>query len=182
MSLGRTLRFIFLVSYASRPLFVSAYCRPLSSNTFRTGGFRMSSSFRNGFFDLPMFAVVGASADRDKFGNKVLRCYKQHGKQAIPISKRQANIESLPCKESLTALSTQHDVDMAQVGVSIITPPGVTAMILQEGVSLGCRHFYLQPGTADATVRELIESEDFVQKGVKVIQGCVLVDLGFSDI
>ncbi|NTW85299.1 MAG: CoA-binding protein, partial [Holophagaceae bacterium] len=25
------------------------------------------------------FAVVGASVDRSKYGNKVLRCYQQHG-------------------------------------------------------------------------------------------------------
>lgn len=139
------------------------------------------STFRDGFFDLPTFAVVGASADRDKFGNKVLRCYKQHGKNAIPISKRQTTIENLPCKESLTALATELGGDMSRVGVSIITPPGATALIMKEGVAVGCRHFYLQPGTADASVRELISSKEFVDAGVKTIQGCVLVDLGFSD-
>lgn len=140
------------------------------------------SSFRGGYFDLPLFAVVGASTNRDKFGNKVLRCYQQHGKNVIPISKREAIIESLPCTQSLTALSSsQVDLDMSKVGVSIITPPGATALILKEGVAVGCRHFYLQPGTVDQIVQELISSDEFVNAGVKVIQGCVLVDLGFSD-
>jgi predicted CoA-binding protein len=30
------------------------------------------------------FAVVGASTDRYKYGNKVLRCYQQHGRKVCP--------------------------------------------------------------------------------------------------
>ena len=36
------------------------------------------------FLEGAAFAVVGASANRDKYGNKILRCYLQHGRQAIP--------------------------------------------------------------------------------------------------
>ena len=34
------------------------------------------------------FAVVGASVDRSKYGNKVLRCYQQHGREVYPINAR----------------------------------------------------------------------------------------------
>jgi len=167
----------------TRSLFVSTYQTLFLNRIIKSNNLHMSTTIRNEeFFNLHSFAVVGASTNRDKFGNKVLRCYKQHGKHAIPISTRESMIESLPCVKSLTALSTEKGKDfMSQLGVSIITPPGATALILKEGVSVGCRHFYLQPGTADDTVRELIASEEFQKAGVKSIQGCVLVDLGFSD-
>ena len=41
------------------------------------------------------FAVVGASPDRAKYGNKVLRCYRQHGLEAFPIHPREAEVEGL---------------------------------------------------------------------------------------
>jgi len=41
------------------------------------------------------FAVVGASIDRTKYGNKVLRCYQQHGKTVYPINARAAEVEGL---------------------------------------------------------------------------------------
>ncbi|MDD2854982.1 MAG: CoA-binding protein, partial [Desulfuromonadaceae bacterium] len=40
----------------------------------------------NRFLDSPAFGVVGASANRDKYGNKVLRCYLQKGRIAIPVN------------------------------------------------------------------------------------------------
>ena len=39
------------------------------------------------------FGVVGASKSRDKYGNKVLRCYLQHGREAIPVNPRETSVE-----------------------------------------------------------------------------------------
>jgi|AntAceMinimDraft_1070359.scaffolds.fasta_scaffold74848_2 hypothetical protein len=67
--------------------------------------------------------------------------------------------------------------NLDNVGVSIITPPGVTSLILREGYDAGCRHFYLQPGTYDADTEDTISS----LVDANFVKGCVLVDLGFSD-
>ena len=45
------------------------------------------------FLESGPFAVVGASTDRSKYGNKVLRCYLQHGKQAYPINPKAQEVE-----------------------------------------------------------------------------------------
>ena len=137
------------------------------------------------FFKLSAYAVVGASADRKKFGNKVLRCYLQHGYSVTPINKNVNEIEGLPCHSTLT--QWYNDLNMntknnnVTAGVSIITPPGVTKMILEEGLLLGIKHFYLQPGTYDDTTLEFIES----QRGeyeFDIIKSCLLVELGFNDV
>ena len=47
------------------------------------------------FFSLPLKAVVGASNERSKFGNTVLRCYQSHGQAVVPINKKQSMIEGL---------------------------------------------------------------------------------------
>lgn len=91
----------------------------------------------------------------------------------------------LPCIDSLSTLNEQiyrglypPVLSFADIGISIITPPGVTAMILREGYSLGARNFFLQPGTYDEEVDRIIRLE--VHEAV-CIKGCVLVDLGFQD-
>lgn len=140
----------------------------------------MSSSAN--FFKLPFFAVVGASNDRTKFGNKVLRCYIQNGKKASPISPKRDFIEEVKCFKSLTefssAISSEFGSSTLEVGVSIITPPGVTKAVLDEGVKNGYRNFFLQPGTTDNEVDEYIENLRQSISNVNIIKGCVLIELG----
>jgi uncharacterized protein len=66
------------------------------------------------------FAVVGASQDRAKYGNKVLRVYVQNNRDVVPINPSATEIEGLTAYRDL--VSVPDDID----GVSIITPPAVT--------------------------------------------------------
>lgn len=133
------------------------------------------------FFKLPFFAVVGASNDRTKFGNRVLRHYADNGKKCVPINKKTKEIEGITSIDSLSRLKKLIDekeiptvANCQDVGISIITPPGVTKVILEEGRSLGFKNFFLQPGTVDDAVQEYISSS---LSDCRVIQSCVLVDL-----
>lgn len=145
----------------------------------------MSASPSSGaFFATPLKAVVGASEDRNKFGNKVLRCYVEKKMGVVPVNKRSKAIEGIQCVESLVALKEQVDSAMrpgvnamSDVGVSIITGPGVTRMLLEEGYNIGVRHFFLQPGTHDADVDAFISKS---MPGASVVKGCVLVELDYS--
>ena len=125
-------------------------------------------------------AVVGASADRDKFGNKVLRSYIENKMSCVPINKKTKVIEGISTVESLTTLQKQLPFmgasSMSQVGVSIITPPGVTKLIIEEAYSLGVRSFFLQPGTSDALTDAYLSG----LKDCNIVKGCVLVELGFD--
>lgn len=125
---------------------------------------------------------MGASTDRNKFGNKVLRCYAQHRYAVTPINKKQPEIEGIACIGTLTewynGLAAKNP-DL-KTGVSIITPPGVTKLILQEGISLGIKHFYLQPGTYDSETDDFLKEESNLH--LNIVKSCVLVELGFDDI
>ena len=117
------------------------------------------------------FAVVGASQDRSKYGNKVLRCYLQHGRKAYPIHPTAVEIEGLQAYANLSALPETVD------GVSIITPPAITEWVVEEAIRLGIRHLWMQPGA---------EHEGAIQRaqasGMNVIAGgpCLLVVLGYD--
>jgi predicted CoA-binding protein len=118
------------------------------------------------------FAVVGASADRAKYGNKVLRCYLQHGRDAVPVNPKDATVEGLAAFKSLAEIQPKPDA------VSIITPPKVTEAVVEEAARLGIRHVWMQPGAeSDAAIARA------KALGLHVIAGgpCLLVALGFRD-
>ncbi|MEZ6196841.1 MAG: CoA-binding protein [Planctomycetota bacterium] len=124
------------------------------------------------FLEAPRFAVVGASVDRDKYGNKVLRCYQQNGRPVVPVNPRQTEIEGLVAFPSLT------DVGGSDLGVSIITPPPVTERVVDEAIALGIRQLWMQPGAESAPAIARAEAA-----GLNVIHSgpCLLVVLGFRE-
>ena len=56
------------------------------------------------FLGATSFAVVGASTDRSKYGNKVLRCYVQHHRKVFPVNPKAPEVEGLRAYPSLSAL------------------------------------------------------------------------------
>lgn len=118
------------------------------------------------------FAVVGASRDREKYGNKVLRVYQQNGRDVVPVNPSGGEIEGLTAVADLTSLPEPVD------GVSIVTPPPVTERVVAQAVSLGIRHIWMQPGAESPQAIELAEAS-----GANVIAGgpCVLVALGYRE-
>ena len=101
----------------------------------------MASGDVPAFFKRSKFCVVGASQDQTKFGNKVLRCYVQHNYSVTPINKKTKEIEGLKCIPSLSDwVSQQTETAANDLGVSIVTPPGVTKGIVEEGYRLGIRY------------------------------------------
>lgn len=114
------------------------------------------------------FAVVGASTDRQKFGNKVLRCYMDNGYTVYPINPKATKVGGLVAYKSLSALpATVH-------GISIVTPPAITEQVVEEAASLGIAHIWMQPGAQSAAA-----IEQCTANGISLIAGgpCLLVEL-----
>ena len=124
------------------------------------------------FLDSPAFGVVGASPHRHKYGNKVLRCYQQNGRRAIPVNPHEQEVEGAACVASVLDLA--EDVR----SISVITPPPVTERVVDEAIRKGIRNVWMQPGA---------ESERAVAAckaaGINVIAdgSCVLVVLGYRE-
>lgn len=118
------------------------------------------------------FAVAGASGDRSKYGNKVLRCYQQHGLEVIPLNPREDRIEGLPCARDIEALPERVH------GLSIITPPSVTETLVEEAARAGIRHVWMQPGAESPRAVERA-----TELGLNVIANgpCLLVVLGYRE-
>ncbi|MFN0008298.1 MAG: CoA-binding protein [Planctomycetota bacterium] len=119
-----------------------------------------------------VYAVVGASTDRSKYGNKVLRCYLQNRRRAIPVNPREKQVEGIAAVPDLASLPE------AVHGVSIITPPGITERIVEEVASAGVKRLWMQPGAESAEAVRRAE-----ELGLSVIAGgpCLLVSLGYRE-
>ncbi|HJV90243.1 MAG TPA: CoA-binding protein [Holophagaceae bacterium] len=118
------------------------------------------------------WAVAGASSDRDKYGNKVLRCYQQHGMEVFPLNPRATEIEGLKAYPSLAALPKP------VTGLSVITPPKITEQVVKEAIAAGVKHIWMQPGAeSQAAVREAEAA------GIEVIANgaCILVVVGYRE-
>ncbi len=116
-----------------------------------------------------VFAVAGASASRQKYGNRVLRSYWQHGRTAYPINPNQRTVEGAHSFSQLSELPGPVH------GVSLVTQPEVSAAIVDQALELGIRHFWFQPG---AEHRGAIAKARSAGAVVIADGPCVLVVLG----
>jgi predicted CoA-binding protein len=118
------------------------------------------------------YAVVGASRDRRKYGNKVLRCYLQHGLEVYAVNPNATVVEGVASVSSLRHLSTPVR------GISVITPPDVTERIVEAAPAAGAELVWMQPGAESAAAVARAEA-----LGLTLISGgpCLLVALGFRD-
>lgn len=124
------------------------------------------------FLASPAFGVVGASTNRQKFGNKVLRCYLQNGKNAIPVNPNEAEIEGIPC------VATISDLPANVVSISMITPPAVTAQLVPLALAKGIKNIWMQPGAEHAETVALCR-----ERGINIIAdgSCLLVVMGYHE-
>jgi predicted CoA-binding protein len=114
-------------------------------------------------------AVIGASNDRSKFGNKAVRAYAQQGYRVYPVNPRETVIEGLPAFPSIAAVPQRPSV------VSVYLPPPVLLKVLPDIAAKGCDELWLNPGTESDEVLQAAE-----KLGLNVIQACSIVGLGVS--
>jgi uncharacterized protein len=113
--------------------------------------------------------VLGASADRAKFGNKAVRAYAQRGFAVYPVNPRESMIEGLAVFKSIRDVPVRPDL------VSVYLPPPIVLELLPEIAARGCDELWLNPGTESPEV--LAEAE---RLGLNVIQACSIVGVGLS--
>ena len=114
-------------------------------------------------------AIIGASADRSKFGNKAVRAFQQQGYKVYPVNPNERIIEGLPVYKSIA------DVPARPEMVSVYLRPAVLLEVLPDIAAKGCDQLWLNPGTESKEV--LAEAE---RLGLTVVQACSIVGIGVS--
>jgi len=122
------------------------------------------------FLKAAAFGVVGASADRSKYGNRVLRCYQMNGRKVVPVNPKEKEIEGMACVASV------RDLPADVTSISVITPPAVTEQVVADAAAKGIRNIWMQPGAESTRAVALCRNH-----GINVIAdgSCILVVLGY---
>jgi hypothetical protein len=114
-------------------------------------------------------AVVGASNDRGKFGNKAVRAFRAEGYQVIPINPNEHEVEGIPAYASVLDVPTP--IDMATVYVQ----PEVGLRLLPEFEKKDIKEIWINPGAED----DALMSEARRLK-LNVIFACSIIGIGRS--
>lgn len=112
-------------------------------------------------------AILGASKDRSKYGNRAVRAYGQQGYEVYPVNPKETQIEGWKAYASI------RDVPARPERVSVYLPPKVVLGLLAEIAERGCEELWLNPGSESAEV--VAEAE---RLGLKVIQACSILAVG----
>ena len=112
-------------------------------------------------------AVIGASSDRSKFGNRAVRAFRRQGYTVIPINPHETLIEGLETYRSV--LHVPGTIDMA----SFYVPPDVGERVMDEVAKKGVAEVWLNPGA---------ESERLIRHAkslhIEPIVACSIVAIG----
>jgi predicted CoA-binding protein len=114
-------------------------------------------------------AILGASRNRSKFGNKSLRAHRQAGYRVFPVNPRADEVEGIESYASLAEVPRPLD------RISVYLPPTRTRSLLDQLAAAGAREVWFNPGSADDDLLR-----DAWAAGITVRDGCSIVDLGLS--
>jgi predicted CoA-binding protein len=87
------------------------------------------------------YAVVGASDNPDKYGNKIVKNLKARGYEVFPVNPRLKEVEGLACYKTISDIPCVVDV------VDFVVPPAVTEEVLKQCKESGLTRIWLQPGS-----------------------------------
>jgi predicted CoA-binding protein len=114
-------------------------------------------------------AVIGASSNRSKFGNKAVRAFQQRGYIVWPVNPHETEVEGLRAYASIA--DVPGPIDM----VTFYVPPEVGLQIIDAVAARTPGEVWLNPGS---------ESEALVARaralGIEPVEACSIVAIGLS--
>jgi uncharacterized protein len=115
-------------------------------------------------------AVIGASSNRDKFGNKAVRAFARQGYHVVPVNLTESVIEGHPAYASVLDVPVRIDI------ATVYVHPEAGVAVMDELARLGgVDEVWLNPGADDPVVVERAR-----QLGLNIIQACSIIAIGES--
>jgi len=117
------------------------------------------------FMNQKRFAVVGATDNPEKYGNRVVKNLRDRGYEVYPVNPKLERVEGLKCYPSIADIPVKVDV------VDFVVPPTATEEILEQCKDLGLDRIWLQPGSESETALAFCQDNN-----LKVIHSvCVML-------
>ena len=113
-------------------------------------------------------AIVGASTDRRKFGNKGVRAFVAAGWRVIPVNPKEPQVEGLATVPSVADIGEAWDVG------SLYVPAAVSLKLLPAIAAKQPGELWVNPGAESAEL--LAEAQ---RLGLRAVQTCSIIELGY---
>ena len=107
----------------------------------------------NLFLQQPYIAVVGVSRNKNKFGNTVYKTLKKKGIKVLPVNPHLTEFDGDKCFSDVETLPPHVKA------VFINTPPEKTMQIVERALHKGIQHFWLQQGSSNNEVHQLLKEK-----------------------
>lgn len=118
--------------------------------------------------NLRIWAVVGASNNREKFGRRIFDDMKSAGYEVYAVNPREERLDDgTPCYPSVRDLPVVPDV------VDVVVPPPLGVSIVEDCATKGVTRIWFQPGASSPEAVRLAE-----ERGLKVLHDgpCAMVE------
>ena len=114
----------------------------------------------------PLIAVVGATDSPGKFGGTIYRDLKAKGYRVVAVNPLRATVDGDEAFKSVADLPEAPDI------INVVVPPRRTMRVLDQAALLDDVAVWVQPGAADAEVRERI-----AELGIPaLVDACIMVE------
>jgi len=113
---------------------------------------------------MPSIAVIGASSNREKYGNRAVRAYLAQGWTVYPVNPNEDQIEGLPCYRSIAEIPAA--VDRA----SLYVPPDVGIQLLEAIRARGAQELWVNPGAGSPALLARAEQLNLV-----TVEACSII-------
>tara|TARA_B100002049_G_scaffold128563_1_gene95101 strand:+ start:129 stop:512 length:384 start_codon:yes stop_codon:yes gene_type:complete len=111
-------------------------------------------------------ALVGASNNRHKFGNRIYLDLRSKGYDVIPVNPKDKQIEGDQAYASIGMIEELPDI------VNFVVPPPVAMKVAQEAVELGIKHLWFQPGSESNELETWLKGTNRIKY---LVNSCIMV-------
>jgi hypothetical protein len=112
-------------------------------------------------------AVIGASPDRSKFGNKAVRAFARQGYTVVPIHPKETEVEGFTAYKSV--LDVPGPIDMATMYLA----PAIGMKVIEEVAQKGIPEVWLNPGADSPELADRARA-----LGLKTVVACSILGVG----
>ena len=112
-------------------------------------------------------ALIGASNNKNKYGNRIYRDLRSKGYHVIPINPKEELIEGDKAYSSIEEMETLPDI------ANFVVPPPVAMKIAQHIADLGIKHLWFQPGSESDELEDWLKNTDEIKY---LINSCIMVE------
>ena len=112
-------------------------------------------------------ALIGASNDKQKYGNKIYRDLRNKGYNVTPINPKEETIEGDKAYNTIEEMPKLPDI------ANFVVPPPIAIKIAQNISKLGVKHLWFQPGSESNELETWLKNEDGIEY---LINACIMVE------